>query len=101
MSDRNVAASLDDLERLLASLMDRPDPRAVDAWHAAFKAAVATAEKGPQWPQLVARARELGLRLDQEVRNLTAIRGAIRVELQAKERGRRALMGYRPMGYPH
>lgn len=99
MSDARVATLLDDLERLLATLVDAPDPGAVQAWHTAFKEALAKAERGPQWPALVARGRELNRRLDQQVRHLTAIRGAIRLEIQAKERGRRALAGYRPTGY--
>ena len=99
MSDATVSASLDDLERLLAALVDAPDAGAVQAWHAAFKEALAGAERGPKWPLLAARAKELNQRLDQQMRNLQAIKGAIRLELQAKERGRRALLGYRPMGY--
>ena len=98
MSDRDLTASLDDLERLLASILDNPDPGAVDAWHLAFKEALAGAEKGPQWSAIVARAHDLGARLDQRMAQLRAIRGAVRQELQARERGKRALHGYRSAG---
>ena len=94
MSDARVMTVLDDLERLLAGLTDNPDPGAVAAWHAAFKEAIAGAERGPQWPGIVARAHELGRRLDQQARHLLAIRGVVRQELEARTRGRRALTGY-------
>ena len=98
MSDGRVQASLDDLERLLATLVDDPDPAAVAAWHAGFKAALAGAEKGPQWAALIARAQDLGRRLDEQMRHLEAIRGAVRQELLAREKGSRALKGYQPTG---
>lgn len=99
MSDARVSAALDDLERLLAALVDAPVPGVVQAWHTAFKEALATAERGSQWPAIAARAKDLNQRLDLAMRNLQAIKGAIRLELQAKEKGHRALMGYRPSGY--
>ncbi len=96
MSDGRIAASLDDLERLLATLVDDPDPDKVAAWHAGFKEALAQAEKGPQWPAIVARAQELGRRLETQVNHLNAIRGAVREELLARSKGSRALSGYKP-----
>ncbi|BDU78824.1 hypothetical protein [Mesoterricola sediminis] len=96
MSDLTVAASLDDLERLLGEVMDDPDPVAVETWHTAFKAALAGAERGPQWPGIAARARELGQRLETRTSQLRALRGAIREELLAQEKGGRALRGYKP-----
>ena len=96
MSDGRVTAALDDLERLLASLVDDPDPTRVAQWHASFKEALAGAEKGPQWPAILARAQELGLRLQTQVNHLNAIRGAVREELLARSRGSRALSGYKP-----
>jgi flagellar hook-associated protein FlgK len=95
MSDEAVAKTLDNLERLLETLLDRPDPQAVADWHASFREAVAGAERGPRWEELRTRAKELGRRLDERTRQLVALRGAIRQELQAHERGRRALKGYR------
>ena len=94
MSDARVMTVLDDLEHLLAGLTDHPDPGLVATWHAAFKTAIAGAERGPQWPGIVARAHELGIRLEQQARHLQAIRGVVRQELEAKGRGRRALAGY-------
>lgn len=96
MSDSRITASLDDLERLLATLIDDPDPAKVAAWHAAFQEALACAEKGPQWPGILARAQELGRRLETQVNHLNAIRGAVRDELLARSKGSRALSGYKP-----
>ena len=96
MSDGRVAGALDDLERLLGTLLDHPDPQAVAAWHSAFKAALEAADKGPGWPAIVARAQALGARLDDHVNQLQGLRGAVRQELLAREKGRRALSGYQP-----
>jgi flagellar hook-associated protein FlgK len=96
MSDARVSASLDDLDRLLGTLMDDPNPEAVAEWHASFKEALAGAEKGPQWLEISTRAKMLGSRLDERVNQLQALRGAVREELLAREKGRRALSGYSP-----
>ncbi|BDU74978.1 hypothetical protein [Mesoterricola silvestris] len=100
MSDARVMASLDDLERLLAELVDDPDPDRVAAWHAGFKEALAAAEKGPQWPGILLRAQELGRSLETRVNHLNAIRGAVREELLARSKGARALSGYKPAAPP-
>ena len=94
MSDERISASLDDLERLLATMTDDPDPTAIATWHAAFRTALAGAERGPQWAGILARARELAGRLDLKVVRLTAIRGAIRQELLTRAKGSRALSAY-------
>ena len=96
MSDRRVEASLDDLEKLLATLMDHPDAEAVATWHSAFKEALAGAEKGPGWPEIAGRGQRLGRLLDERVNQLQALRGAVREELLARTRGRIALSGYKP-----
>lgn len=100
MSDGDVAASLDSLERLLSSMTDEPDAGAVEAWHASFRLALAGAEKGPQWPLLVDRAHALAQRLDLQANRFTAIRGAIGVELQKRANGDRALSAYKPAPPP-
>jgi hypothetical protein len=96
MSEERISASLDDLELLLGTLVDNPDPQAVAQWHAGFRKALEGAEKGPQWPAIQARAQELGKRLDLQVNHLNAIRGAVRQELLARSKGSRALRGYQP-----
>lgn len=98
MSDAGVSRSLDDLERLLERILDAPDPEAVAAWHAAFREQVAGAERGPQWGAIQARAHDLGRKLSERTGQLEALRGAVREELLAQERGRRALEGYRQPG---
>ena len=94
MSDERVSAVLDDLERLLAAMTDDPEPALISTWHAAFKEAIAGAERGSQWPGIVARAHDLAQRLDLKAKHLTAIRGVIRHELLKRAQGTRALSGY-------
>jgi hypothetical protein len=101
MSDAGVTKVLDDLEGLLENLLDDPDPQAVADWHDAFREAVAGAERGPGWQEIRNRAHELGRRLEQRTGQLQALRGAIREELLAQERGHRALEGYRQPGAQH
>jgi len=99
MSDARVMATLDDLESLLASMTDDPDPRAIAAWQISFKEALAGAERGPQWPVIVSRAQNLAKCLDLKVNRLTAIRGLIKQELLNRAKGTRALSAYAPR--PH
>ena len=60
MSDQAVLDVLDDLERILAMPLEFPNPDLIARWHEAFKASVASAERGPRWPEALARARTLG-----------------------------------------
>lgn len=96
MSDQDVSSAFDALEVLLAGTEENPDPQAVAAWHEGFKRALATAERGPQWPALQARGRSLGTRLDQQVAILRALQESVKQEMDSQSTGRRALSAYAP-----
>lgn len=95
MSDQEVSLALDDLERLLGQ-GEAPDPDALAQWQGRFAASLAQAERGEGWAALVARAKELALRLEARALALTAEREALRRELDLQAQGARALKGYRP-----
>jgi hypothetical protein len=85
LSDEDVARAFDDLEALLNA--GPPEAQAVDAWHQAFKAALAQAERGPSWPGLKARGAKLAARLNEQVESLKPDRAI-------SSAGTRALRGY-------
>jgi hypothetical protein len=95
MSDLAVFASLDDLERLLALPLEFPNAQAVADWHDGFKKAVAGAERGPRWPEALARARHLGRLLKHREALLRAAQQRLRRDLDKNTVGRRALSAYR------
>ena len=72
-----------------------PDADALARWHAGFQSALAGAEKGPDWPDLMARAKAVGLQLETRTEKFIRMRDELRAELDAFERGNRALKGYR------
>lgn len=94
MSGQDLSALLDELELLLGA--DEPEGPAIADWHDRFRAAVAIAERGADWPELVARCHRLALRLDQAAAHLSVEREGIRRELDLQGQGARALKGYRP-----
>jgi hypothetical protein len=94
VSDLHLNGILDDLETLLQS--DEVDGEAIAAWRQRFDAAVATAERGPGWPEIVTRSRTLATRLDQAADRLSLERDRIRRELELQGQGARALKGYKP-----
>lgn len=93
MSDADLIQALDDLERLL---QDDLDPAGITAWKTRFDTEVASAERGPGWPQIIARARDLAGRLDAAANALSDQLSQVRKELAVQARGERALKGYRP-----
>ncbi|WP_306590690.1 hypothetical protein [Geothrix sp. 21YS21S-4] len=95
MSDRALQSLLDELEQLLQA-PDALEGDVIAAWQARFDAAVAGAERGAEWPQLVARAHALGTRLDAAAERLSQQREGIRREMQLQGQGARALKGYKP-----
>jgi hypothetical protein len=95
MSDQTVLDVLDDLERILAMPLEFPNPDLIARWHEAFKASVAGAERGPRWPEALARARTLGRLLKRREELLRAAQDRVRRELNRFTVSRRALNGYR------
>ena len=84
MSDLAVFESLDGLERLLALPLEFPNAQAV-----------AGAERGPRWPEALARARHLGRLLKHREALLRAAQQRLRRDLDKNTVGRRALSAYR------
>lgn len=95
MTDQDLLRTLDDLERLLATVVEQPDPEAVQHCHEAFSAALAQAERGARWPEVVARAQALKRVLDQSLALLEASREEARQDLAKGVQAQRALTAYR------
>lgn len=94
MSDGAVRAAIQTLEAWLAD-PERPlDEVALEAWNRDFQAAMAGAEKGPGWPELVARGHRLAERVESRRQAVAAQRDAVRLELEQQAQGDRALKGY-------
>jgi hypothetical protein len=96
VTDLDVSRAFDELEQLLARSAENPDPEAVAAWHATFKAALASAERGPDWPALKARGRAMEVKLNQTVGVLRGLQDAVKREIDGLGAGRRALSAYNP-----
>jgi hypothetical protein len=96
LSDRDLSQAFDALEDLLAVAADHPDPEVVAAWHEQFKLALATAERGPLWPELKMRGKVLSARLDQRVATLKALQESVKQEMSTQGTARRALSAYTP-----
>lgn len=94
MSDVKVREALEQMEAWLADLNWVPDPDAMAQWDAEFQASLAKAEKGPGWVDLMARAHAAGKQLEGRTVIFTEIRDQLRKDLEAHERGNRALKGY-------
>jgi flagellar hook-associated protein FlgK len=94
MSDEAVLSALQAMEALLSNPELPLDGTVLEAWNREFKAAVAGAEKGPEWQVLVARAHRLAEQVETHRRAIEAQRDAIRFELEGQARGKRALKGY-------
>ena len=94
MSDRDLDALLNELERMLQE--GTADGEVLAGWQARFDNALATAERGDGWPGILERSRSLAGRLDREADRLTQERERLRRELEFQGQGARALKGYRP-----
>lgn len=97
MSDERVRAAIEQMETWLAEPNWDPDPEALTQWNADFTLALAQAEKAAGWPDLVARAHAVGQRLEARTILEAQARDKVKAELEAQERGSRALKGYRAM----
>lgn len=94
MSDAGVLAAIECMEAWIRDSAPMPDPDVLAEWNREFQAAVAAAEHGPEWTNLVARAHTLGGRIQGRTALVAAERDALRLELDAQARGDRALKGY-------
>ena len=94
MSNRDVVLALDAMERMLDA--GEVHPPGLEPWQARFDAAMASAERGPDWAAIAQRSHALGRRVDLALAGAMAERDAIRKELHLMARGSRALRGYSP-----
>lgn len=94
MSDGAVRGAIEQMEAWVADPAWEPDPEVLARWNEGFQAALAGAEKGEGWPDLVARAHAVGALVEARVRHLSHLRDEVRAELDSQERGHRALKGY-------
>jgi hypothetical protein len=95
MSEGGLGASIEKMEAWMADPTWEPDPELLTRWHADFQAALAQAEKGPDWSDLMARAHAVGRLLETRTMRFAELRDVVKAELDAQERGGRALRGYR------
>jgi hypothetical protein len=94
MSDARVLAFIERMESWIGDPDLVIEPELLAEWNRDFSEALATAERGPGWPQLVARAHALGDRVQGRAVVLSQERDLLRVELDAQAQGDRALKGY-------
>jgi hypothetical protein len=94
MSDARVRAAIEQMEAWIGDPNWEPDPVLLETWNTAYQSAVANAEKGEGWSDLVARAHVLGKELEPRIAHLVRLRDQVKAELDAQGRGNRALIGY-------
>lgn len=94
MSDADLRAALECMEAWLADPAAMPAPEALEDWNRRFREALADAERGRDWEELVSRARSLAPRLEARTAALIAEREVLRREMDTQVRGDRALKGY-------
>jgi hypothetical protein len=84
------------MEAWLAEPAWEPQADALRDWNAAFTRAKRHAARTGGWPAHADRARALGQRLQGLMEGVQARREALRHQLDAGVRGRRALVAYAP-----
>lgn len=94
MSDGDVLRIIERMESWLQQLDGLPEAETLAEWDHEFQAAVTTAERGPGWSALVERAHAAGALVEAHAATLAVQRDRVRDELDAQERGGRALKGY-------
>ena len=94
MSDGEVLAAIEQMEAWGGQGAWVPDPGALEVWHTGFLAAMETAEKGPGWVDLMARAHAVGRLLEAKTGQVEQVYESIKSDMKAQEQGLRALRGY-------
>jgi hypothetical protein len=95
MTDQDLLRILDDLEGMLATVVEQPDAQAVLRCHEALQQALAAPERGPRWPEVQARAQAVKRVLDQRLALLEVARDEARQDLAKGAQAHRALSAYR------
>ncbi|OGQ57701.1 MAG: hypothetical protein A3J24_04690 [Deltaproteobacteria bacterium RIFCSPLOWO2_02_FULL_53_8] len=94
MSNAKIREALDRMEGWLSVPSREMDIAELTEWNETYLSAVAGAERGPEWPDLVVRAHALGERLNARMASVIRERDALKTELESFARGNRALKGY-------
>jgi len=94
MSDLDVLAALDQLERLLKTPVEHSATLDLTQWQADFDRAAAAAERGPRWPEVRLRAKILGIQLSRRVALLQTSQRSLKQRLAGFATGRKALSAY-------
>ena len=94
MNDLRVRAAIEQMETWQADPEWQPESDALARWNREFQEALAQAEKGPGWPDLISRAHAAGHLLEARSAKMAEAQDQLRAELEAQERGNRALKGY-------
>ena len=95
MSDQDVLKALEDMERYL--ILDQPalDPAQLELLHDRFRAAVSSAERGPDWCAITERVLSVQQALQSRLSSVIQQRDAVRRELEGQGLGQRALSAYK------
>jgi DNA-binding FadR family transcriptional regulator len=96
MSNGELRASIQQMETWVADPGWEPNPEVLAQWDAEFHRALAQAEKGQDWGDLMAWAHAVGRQLEARTLQFAQVRDQMRAELDVYERGSRALRGYQP-----
>lgn len=94
MSDARVLALIERMEGWITDSELPVSPELLEEWNRGFSEALAAAERGPGWEQLVIRAHALGERVQCRATILGQERDLLKVELKTQAAGDRALKGY-------
>lgn len=94
MSDAMVGKALDQMEAWLSEPDRVFEAGELSTWNQTYFAAVASAERGPAWVEIVMRAHRIGKALNERMSTLIAERDELKEELESFARGNRALKGY-------
>ena len=94
MSDAGVLRAIERMESWMRDPETAPAADELAAWNRELQSAADGAERGPGWPDLVARAHALGASVTGWAAELAVQRDQLRIELNVQERGDRALKGY-------
>lgn len=98
MSDRKLLDSIKAMEDRLEADPSTLDAETLEAWNREFKTEAGSAERGPEWPAIVARAEALSQRIQAVTRELLLRREELKRELGTQTVGQRALKAYDPKG---
>lgn len=94
MTDGRVRTAIEQMETWLADPAWEPDSESLAQWNAEFTQSLAEADKGSGWPELLGRAHAAGQILEGRIAAVVEEQDRVKADLEAQDRGNRALRGY-------